>query len=184
MHRMRPVALALLLLPALAAAEPPSYAQGRARREEASGRVPWVGVRLGGLYAVNSPRGNTPGAGGGGVYALFDGGQFLADVALDGAFGDDARFLAAGLGAYYPFLPGNVTPYLGAGLKVGYTRFGGDGVFGMIPFAAGGIVVGREGFVQFRTELAWWVAAAREADRGGGGGTRSHGPLATIGLAF
>jgi hypothetical protein len=168
-----------LLAALLLAAALPAQAQ-------LSPKVPWMGVRLGGLYAVSSAGGGTPCAGGAGAYALFDGRDFLADVGADAYFGDGARFLALGLGAYLPFSAGRISPYLGGGLKVGYTSFGGDGAFGMIPFAAVGVVVGREGYVQLRAELAWFLAAAREdrTGRPGAQGVRAHGPLATLGVAF
>jgi len=175
---MRGMARTLLAALALAAALP--------ARAELSPKVPWLGVRLGGLYAVGSAGGGTPGAGGGTLYALFDGRDFLADVAFDGYGGDRARFFALGLGAYWAFGVGRVTPYLGGGLKAGYTQFGGEGAFGMIPFAAGGVVMGREGYVQLRAELAWFVALAREEITGQpeAQGVRANGPMATLGVAF
>jgi len=184
------IALALLLCAESTAAAPDFERPVTARQDpsrESGARLPWLGLRLGGATAaVSSVGGNDPSAGGGGAYALFDARDFLADLSADVFVGEGVRFLALGLGAYYPFLPGNVSPYLGGGLKVGWTRFGGDGVFGMLPFAAGGVVVGRAGYVQLRAELAWFVATSREkrADRPGDPGTRAHGPLATLGLAF
>jgi hypothetical protein len=138
------------------------------------------------VTAVSSAGGSDPSAGGGGLYALFDARDFLADVSFDTFVGDSVHFVAFGLGAYYPFLRGNVSPYLGGGLKLGWTSFGGDGVFGMVPFAAGGLVVGREGYVQMRAEISWFVAISREkrADQPGDPGTRAQGPMATLGLAF
>ena len=183
------IALVLLLCAESTAAAPDFGRPVTGRQDpsrESGARLPWLGLRLGGATAVSSAGGNDPSAGGGGAYALFDARDFLADVSADAFVGDGVRFLALGLGAYYPFLPGNVSPYLGGGLKVGWTRFGGDGVFGMLPFAAGGVVVGREGYVQLRAELSWFVATGRErrADGLGGPGTRAHGPMATLGLAF
>jgi hypothetical protein len=181
------VATAFTLAPAGAcAAEPDRPTAGdRSARQDAGRPLPWFGLRLGGLAAVGSVADDTPTAAGASAYALFDGREFLADVTADLYFGDHARLVAAGLGAYYPFALANVTPYLGGGLKVGWTRFGGDGTFGLIPFAAAGLLFGREGYVQVRAELAWFVSLSREdrADRPGGS-SRSTGPLATLGLAF
>ncbi|OFX22692.1 MAG: hypothetical protein A2V77_10775 [Anaeromyxobacter sp. RBG_16_69_14] len=159
---------------------------GRATPQDTGRPLPWFGLRLGGLAAVGSAGDSTPSAAGGGGYALFDGRDFLADVAADIYLGDGARMFALGLGAYYPFAIANITPYLGAGLKLGWTRFGGDGAFGMIPFAATGLLFGREGYVQVRAELAWFVALSREerTDRPGDPGSRANGPVATLGLAF
>ncbi len=179
------VAAALAPLPARANRSDRAPA-GRTTPQDEGRPLPWFGLRLGGVAAVGSAGGGTPTAGGGGAYALFDARDFLADVAADLYVGDQARLFALGLGAYYPFAPGNVTPYLGGGLKVGWTRFGGDGAFGIIPFAALGLLVGREGYVQVRVELAWFAALSREerADRPGDPGSRAHGPVATLGLAF
>ena len=186
---MRLLITLALLLCAESTAAASDYGRVTGRQDpsrESGARLPWLGLRLGGAIAVSSAGGNDPSAGGGGAYALFDARDFLADVSVDAFVGDGVRFVAGGLGAYYPFFPGNVSPYLGGGLKVGWTRFGGDGVFGMLPFAAGGLLVGREGYVQLRAELSWFVATSREkrADRPGDAGTRAHGPMATLGLAF
>ena len=181
-------ATALVPLRTRAAPSDRALAADRSGRQEGGRALPWLGLRLGGLVAVNSLATNTPTAGGASAYALFDGRDFLADVMADFYFGDDARLVAAGLGAYYPFLPANITPYLGGGLKVGWTRFGGDGTFGIIPFAAVGLLVGREGYIQVRAELAWFVALSHE-DRPAstarpGDSSRAHGPMLTLGLAF
>jgi hypothetical protein len=169
----------------LAAAESTAAATARQDPSRDTAHLPWVGVRLGGLVALASTGGNQPSAGGGSAYALFDARDFLADVSGDLYFGGNARFLALGLGAYYPFLPGNVTPYLGGGLKVGWTRFGGDGVFGLLPFAAAGVVAGREGFVQLRAELTYFVCTSRETVPGNTGpGTRASGPMLPLGIGF
>jgi len=179
-------AAALAPAPALADRASAADAPARAAARDDGTRMPWLGLRLGGIEAVGSAGGGAPGGGGGGAYALFDARDFLADVAADVYVGERARFFALGLGAYYPYGVGNVAPYAGGGLKVGWTRFGGDGAFGMIPFVAAGVVVGREGYVQLRAEVAWFLAASREkrADRPEEQGWRAHGPMATLGLAF
>jgi hypothetical protein len=146
---------------------------------------PWVGFRLGGAWALSSAAGGTPSAGGGGAYALADAGDYLADVSLDLFFGDGAHLAAAGLGAYYPFSHGNVAPYLGGGIKVGWTKFGGEGTFGMIPYAALGVLFGRTTFPQLRLELSYFLATARESGpTAAGAGTRASGPILTLGLSF
>jgi hypothetical protein len=178
-------ATALVPLGARAAPSDRPLAADRSARQDGGRPLPWFGLRLGGLAAVGSAADDTPTGGGVSIYALFDGREFLADIAADVYVGDRTHLIALGLGAYYPFATSNVTPYLGGGLKVGWTRFGGDGTFGLVPFAAAGLVVGREGYVQVRAELAWFVALSREdrADRPGAG-ARANGPMATLGLAF
>lgn len=152
----------------------------------AGARMPWFGLKLGGLIAANSVRGNEPTAAGAGFYALFDARDFLGEVSLDLYFGKETRFVAGGIGAYYPFYEGNMTPYLGGGVKFGSTKFGGDGAFGLIPFLGGGMLFGREGYVQFRVDLAWFLALSREewTERPNDPGTRAHGPILTLGLGF
>jgi len=192
--RLSAAAVVVLLAPALAsAAAPESRAPARGLSGSAlddgsaapADRFPWIGVRLGGLAAVSSASAGTPTAAGGGAYLLFDGRDYLADVSADLFFGDDARLVAGGLGVYYPFMPENVSPYAGGGLKLGYSRFGGDGAFGLQLYAAAGLLVGRSWAPQLRLELAWFVALASE-DRGGsmGGGSHAHGPLLTLGIAL
>ena len=155
-------------------------AQAEDRRD-----YPWVGFRLGGAWALSSAAGGTPSAGGGGAYAIFDAGDYLADCSLDLFFGGGAHLADAGLGAYYPFSPGNVAPYLGGGIKVGWTKFGGEGTFGMVPFAALGVLFGRHAFPQLRLELAYFLATSRErGPTASGDGTRASGPILTIGLGF
>ncbi len=174
MHRIAALAAVLALgsLPA------PSGAAGHEHNPSA----PWFGLRLGGLAAMGSVGGGTPTAGGGGAYALFDARDFLADFSFDLFFGSDARFIAGGLGGYYVFLPGNVTPYAGGGLKLGWTRFGGDGAFGIMPYAAAGLLIGRVWYPQLRVELSWFVNTSREERSGDQ--ARATGPMLTLGLAF
>lgn len=177
-HALAPLALAL----ALAAA--PARTTAAEYRDDV--RFPWAGVRLGGVWALSSASGGAPGAGGIGAYALFDAREYLADVSLDLFFGSDTHFLAAGLGAYYPFIKGgNVTPYLGGGVKAGWTKFGGEGTFGMIPYAAFGVLFGRTYFPQLRLEAAYFLDTSRERGPATGqDGVRAHGPMLTLGLGF
>ncbi|MFL5264609.1 MAG: hypothetical protein ACJ79R_16795 [Anaeromyxobacteraceae bacterium] len=156
-----------------------------AARAEDARSFPWTGVRLGGAWGFNSASGGTPSAGGGGGYVMFDANEYLADFSLDLFFGDSAHLVDAGLGAYYPFSHGNVAPYAGGGIKVGWTKFGGDGTFGMIPYAALGVVFGRTAFPQLRLELAYFLATSRERAAGQtGDGARANGPMLTLGLGF
>jgi hypothetical protein len=169
------------LVAALVLASLPAKAGAAVGEHDTS--LPWFGVRLGGLAAAGSLAGGTPTAAGAGGYALFDGREFLADVGLDLYFGNDARFIAAGIGAYYAFLPrSNTTPYAGGGLKLGWTRFGADGAWGLIPFFGGGVLIGRTYYPQIRVELIWFVNTSSEER--GAERSHSHGPMLTLGLGF
>lgn len=186
---MRTLALLALLAatPTLAADryDVPRDASARQDPFRDTARWPWVGVRLGGVLGLSSAGGGQPGGGGGGAYVLFDARDFLADVNADIFVGDRVHFYALGLGAYYPFSHANVSPYVGGGFKVGWTEFGGDGAFGMIPYGALGVIMGREGFVQLRAELTYFVCTSRETAPGNTGpGTRGSGPMLTLGLGF
>jgi hypothetical protein len=192
MRSVSALALTILTLtaafaPSVARAGPAdrAFAADRGMRRDEGRYMPWLGLRLGGVVAAGSAADDTLTAGGASLYGLFDGHEFLADADFDVYVGDRARLIALGLGAYYPFAPTNVTPYLGGGLKVGWTRFGGDGTFGIIPFAAFGVLFGREGYIQVRAEVAWFVALSGE-DRADRPGTSAHanGPLMTLGLGF
>ena len=142
--------------------------------------LPWFGLRLEGLLATDSGAPATPSAGGVGAYALFDGREFLAD-----AFGGDhAEFFAFGLGVYYPFALRPLAPYAGGGLKLGFTKFGGGGTFGLIPYLAAGLLFGREGYIQVRTELAWFFSASSEDHGAGTPSWHANGPMLSLGLAF
>ena len=164
---------------AVALAAPlPASAQRPARQE---GRpLPWIGVRLGGMLAATSAAPGVPSAAGGGVYALLDGREFLADASVDAFGGSSATLFSGGLGIYLPFVPRNVTPYAGGGLRLGWSKFGGDGAFGLLPFLAGGVLFGREGYFQVRAELSWIFAAASEESAGRPGQSwHTSGPMFT-----
>jgi hypothetical protein len=174
--RLVPLAAVLALAAALLAPAPAAAVPGGGYDR------PWAGLRLGGVLGVGSARPGTPAGQGGGVFALFDSGAFFGEVGGDFLFGD-ATYLAAGLGGYVPLAPGSVTPYVGGGLRLGWTDFGGDGAFGLMPYAAGGVLLGRGSQPLLRLEVAWFVSGARE-ERTDGRRTRAHGPMATLGIAF
>lgn len=180
---MRTLVRTLVFLALLAAA--PTFA---ADRPDPLGdtRMPWLGVRLGGVIGLGSASGGQPGGAGGGAYLLFDERDFFGDVSVDIYVGDSVHFITAGLGGYFPFSHGNVSPYLGGGLKLGWTKFGGDGTFGLLPYAAFGLLMGRQGTVQLRAEIDYFVATASEtrSDQPNSSGTHANGPIMTLGVAF
>ncbi|HEY7726174.1 MAG TPA: hypothetical protein VH880_12620 [Anaeromyxobacteraceae bacterium] len=179
---MRPLALALLLAPAIgmAQARPRDGSEPPARYLAPLA----VGVRLGGLAAYGAPASRRT-AVGGGVYGLFDAQGIIADVAADAFAGRDATSLTAGLGVYWPALPAeNTSPYLGGGVRLGWTRFGGDGAFGMQLCAAAGILASRQWSPHVRLEIAWFWNTMGERPSGGGADRFASGPVATLGLGF
>lgn len=181
---MRAAALALLLVPSLSLAQPrPRSAPG-----EASARYlapVSLGFRLGGLLALSTPASGTPSAVGGGVYGLYDLQSLLADVSADVYGGSDALLVSGGLGAYWAVLgDANVTPYVGGSARLAWTRFGGDGAFGLQIQAAVGVIASRHWSPHVRLELSWIFDTMAEQPRGGGAQHFVNGPMATVGLGF
>lgn len=179
---MRPAALALLLLPSLAAAQ---WRQRPAPDAGARYDAPLaLGLRLGGMVAYSAPAG-APTAVGGGLYGLFDLHGLIADLSADAYGGDKALQLSGGLGVYWPAAgEASTTPYLGGGAKLAWVRFGGDGAFGLQPYLAVGLLAGRQWSPHIRLELAWFFDTMKEREKYGGPGHLANGPMATIGLGF
>jgi hypothetical protein len=178
-----PALLAVLALASPAAAHAQSRrSDGREPRERVE---PSFGVRLGAVSAFTSAASGTPNAAGTGGYVMFDIPGLLADVSADLFFGEDrARLVQAGFGAYFPFGPGETTPYLGGGLKLGWSRFGGDGAFGLHPFASIGLLIGRSWSPHIRADLSYFVSTGTESRGPGFSERRASGPIATFGIGF
>jgi hypothetical protein len=177
-----PLVLAVLALASPAAAQAQRRSDGREPRERVE---PSFGVRLGAVSALTSAARGTPNAAGAGGYAMFDIPGLLADVSADLFFGEDrARLVQAGFGGYFPFGPGETTPYLGGGLKLGWSRFGGDGAFALHPFAAAGILIGRSWSPHIRADVAYFVSTGTESRGPGFSERRASGLIATFGIGF
>jgi hypothetical protein len=175
--RLLPAALALLAAPTLALAQH--------RAPEARYAAPLsLGARIGYLAATSAAGNGTPSAVGGGAYGLFDLRNVLADVTLDAYGGSGTALVAAGMGVYWAVRPDNVTPYVGGGARLGYTRFGGNGATGLLLHGAVGLLASRQWSPQVRVELAWFASVMGERPKGGGPAHYASGPLATIGLGF
>ncbi len=179
---MRAAAFALLLVPSL------TLAQARPRSGEASPRYlapVSLGVRLGGLLGMSTPAGGTPSAVGGGVYGLYDLQSLLADISADVYGGSNAFLISGGLGAYWAVLgDANVTPYLGGSARLAWSRFGGDGAFGLQIQPAVGLIASRHWSPHVRLELSWFFNSMSEQPSGGGPQHFVNGPMATVGLGF
>jgi hypothetical protein len=179
MTTLRALLLLALALPAAAAAAPRD-AFARRQRAESS-----VGFRLGAVTATHSASPDTLTAPGGGIYMLFDMPGLLVDVSADLFAGEDrARLVQAGGGAYYPFVDDETTPYAGGGVKVGWSRFGGDGAFGLQPFLGGGLLIGRSWSPSIRLDVAWFFTTASERRGPGFPSRHANGPMFTFGLGF
>src|SRR5512143_1556349 len=121
------------------------------------------GVRLGGITPF-VPGGSESGTGGG-FFWQYDARSFFVDVSFDGFWRRHYHDVSTGFGAYLPLTRGNLTPYLGLGLRYGWARFEGDWSSGLQPQVAGGVMIGRLSTVQIRAEATWFYATFRTADR-------------------
>jgi hypothetical protein len=171
--------LCLLALPATAIAQ----SHGRGIEPEPRYLAPLsFGVRLGGLLAYASPRSGAS-AVGASAYGLFDQQALLADVMVDAYGGSNASLLGGGLGVYAALQPAaNTTPYLGGGARLAWTRFGGEGAFGLQLFGSVGLLASRRWSPHVRVELSWFFDTMGE--RSGASHFFANGPMATIGLGF
>jgi hypothetical protein len=171
------------LLAALALAVLPTVAHAELRARELA--HPAIGFRLGSVSAVSGASPNTLTAIGGGAYVLFDIPGLLADVSADLYAGEArSRMVAAGLGAYVPLGNGETLPYFGGGLKLGWTRIGGDGATGLIPYGAAGLLIGRSWSPHVRVEAAWFFQTGTERRADGFSARHASGPGLTFGIGF
>jgi len=88
------------------------------------------------------------------------------------------------LGAYYPFLRTDFTPYVGGKVKYGYFSYGGNGSAGVALEPTFGMLLGRTSSVQIRAELGYFVDTFSEDPKLGGDARVSHGLELTVGLGF
>jgi hypothetical protein len=149
------------------------------KEAEALRRVPaskGFGLRLGGITPLR-PAGSESGTGGG-FFWQYDARSWFVDVSFDGFWGRHYHDVSMGFGAHLPLLRGNVTPYLGAGLRYGWARFLGDWSSGLQPQADAGVMIGRLTTVQIRAEVTWFLATYETA------GTSANGLLWTVGVVF
>jgi hypothetical protein len=174
------IARALLLAVAVLAPATAPAAEGRFHEQARSS----LGVRLGAATALSSAAGETRTAPGGGGFVLYDIPGLLLDVSADIFAGESSRLLAAGFAAYYPFLEEETTPYVGGGVKLGWSRFGGDGAFGLIPHLSAGLLIGRSWSPQVRIDVAYFLATATERRDPGFESRRANGIIATFGIGF
>jgi hypothetical protein len=134
------------------------------------------GLRLGGITPL-VPGGTASGSGGG-FFWQYDARTFFVDVGFDGFWGRHFHDVSTGFGAYVPLVRGNLTPYLGVGLRYGWARFEGDWSSGLQPQASFGVMLGRLTSVQLRAELTWYQATFQTAGRS------PSGLLWTVGVVY
>jgi len=125
------------------------------------------GLRLGVVKAFNTPSGDDVTGKGLGTYWLYDARSFLVDVTMDLYWSSRMNNFAVGFGGYVPLTKTDFTPYVGGGLRYGWTRLSDDWASGFQPYAAGGVMFGRLSSVGFRAEASWhWNAYENAGERG------------------
>ena len=94
----------------------------------------------------------------GGLFWLYDARAWMADIAVDIGGGAENRFfIDAGIGAYYPFLRDDFTPYAGAQIRWAEMQLGGQGGSGLTLEPTFGILLGRLSSVQLRAEVGYFI---------------------------
>jgi hypothetical protein len=140
------------------------------------------GLRLGGVYVMNRASADgEEGVAGGGIFWLYDARSYLAEVTFDimGNNGGD-NLVSLGLGAYYPFLRGNTSPYIGGGLAYTWIETG-EGASGLGIRVGGGLLFGRLSTVQLRADFGWWLNTYQESSVSS---DLANGPYLTVGVGF
>lgn len=116
------------------------------------------GLRLTELLPFNSAGQDFQSLTAGGLFWLYDARSWMADVAVDIGGGARGRFfIDAALGAYYPFLREDFTPYLGAQIRWAEMTLGGAGASGLVLQPTLGILLGRLSSVQIRAEVGYFI---------------------------
>ncbi len=116
------------------------------------------GVRLTELLPFNSAGQNFQSVTAGGLFWLYDARLWMADIAVDIGGGAQGRFFTdAAIGAYYPFLREDFTPYLGAQIRWAEMQLGGAGASGLVLQPTLGILLGRLSSAQIRAEVGYFI---------------------------
>lgn len=147
------------------------------------------GVHLFTLLPFNTADNTVNAVPAGGIFWLYDARSWMADVALDLGGRSGNAFYGVSIGAYYPFLREDFTPYVGGVVRLQYTDFGGEGAGGLAFQPTFGILLGRLSTVQLRAEVGYFANSYAENEvrlttTGATRGHYSHGLVATVGLGF
>jgi hypothetical protein len=115
------------------------------------------GLRITSLLGFDQAGGSFEPVTAGGLFWLYDARNWMAGIAVDIGGGSNGRFLIdASLGAYYPFLREDFTPYIGGEVRWAELQLGGAGASGMILQPTAGILLGRLSTVQIRAEIGYF----------------------------
>ncbi|HVV53133.1 MAG TPA: hypothetical protein VHO06_25980 [Polyangia bacterium] len=151
------------------------------------------GVRLTELAPFNAAGNDFDAITAGGLVWLYDARSWMADLAADIGGGAQGRFfLDAGIGAYYPFLREDFTPYIGAQVRWAEMQLGGQGASGLILQPTAGVMLGRLSSVQIRGEVGYFFNTFGEQEDATVSGTTyvapvrhySNGFVFAVGIGF
>ena len=143
------------------------------------------GVKLGFVAPQNTVGGSVDFVPGGSVFWLYDVRSFLAEIDFGFHNKDDFSDVWLGLGTYYPFDRGNISPYLGGGLKWIATDYGGEGASGIQLYGTAGVLMGRLSNVQLRGELQYYLNTFGETDYDKSNDEAySHGLILNVGIGI
>jgi hypothetical protein len=127
---------------------------------------------------------------GGGIFWLYDARSWMADISFDlgGGKGNHTYYDAA-IGAYYPLLREDITPYIGGVVRLAHMQLGGQGAGGMTLQPTAGILLGRLSSVQLRAEAGYFFntfgeRSAETSDTPPSGLHYGHGFVVNIGMGF
>jgi len=135
------------------------------------------GVRISELAPFNAAGNNFDTLTAGGLVWLYDARSWMADLAVDIGGGAEGRFfMDAAIGAYYPFLREDFTPYVGVQVRWASMQLGGQGASGMILQPTAGLLLGRLSSVQVRAEVGYFFNTFAELEVASPSGTTVPNP--------
>ncbi len=114
------------------------------------------GVHLFTLLPFNTAGGSFSALPSGGIYWLYDARSWMADLAFDLGGHDSNSLVDATIGAYYPFLREDFTPYVGGVVRWARMELGGQGASGLSFQPTAGLLLGRLSSVQLRAEVGYF----------------------------
>ena len=123
------------------------------------------GIRITSLLPSNAPDGQFDPVTAGGLCWLYDARSWMADLTGDLGGGSDGRFIIdAAIGAYYPLLRDDFTPYIGGVVRWAYMTLGGQGASGLVLQPTAGVLLGRLSSVQLRGEVGYFFNTFAEQE--------------------
>ena len=115
------------------------------------------GVRITSLLPFNQAGQSFEAVTAGGLFWLYDARSWMADIAVDIGGGSSSRFfMDAAIGAYYPLLREDFTPYIGGQIRWAEMQLGGSGASGATLQPTFGILLGRLSSAQIRVEAGYF----------------------------